>query len=101
MSEKIDREKLLSIGVKKYSKMMDEKDRNLSNDMDAYKRLRRQGLQPPRIDGCRDLEKQAVTRDEIQTGVVQPWIPVKDRKKAAQERRDAQDRAREWIESNQ
>lgn len=73
------------------------KESILSKDMDAYKRLRRQGLQPPRIDGCDILEKQAVTKDEIQTGSVQPWVPEADRKKVAKERREAQLRAQEFL----
>lgn len=100
MSE-IDREKLLSIAIKKYSKEADKRDRELAGDLDAYKRLRRQGLQPPRIDGCKTLEAQAVTRDEIQTGALLPGVAPSERKKMAQERREAQDRAREWIETHQ
>jgi len=32
-------------------------DRTLSKDLDAYKRLRDDGLQPPRIDGSAEREK--------------------------------------------
>lgn len=31
-------------------------DRRLSRDLDAYRRLRRDGLQPPRIDGSAERE---------------------------------------------
>jgi hypothetical protein len=70
-------------------------DAQFSKDRDAYQRLRKQGLQPPHIDGCAQLEKEAVTRDEIVTGVVRPDISAAERKKAASERRAAFDRARE------
>jgi len=41
-------------------------------DMPAYKRLREQGLQPPRIDGCAKLEAQADTRFEVESGRAYP-----------------------------
>ena len=41
-------------------------------DMHAYKRLRDQGLQPPRIDGCADLEVNATTRFEVESGMAYP-----------------------------
>lgn len=39
-------------------------------DMPAYKRLRRDGLQPPHIDGCAELEAKAETPTQVQTGLV-------------------------------
>lgn len=44
----------------------------LDRDMAAYKRLRRQGIQPARIDGCAELESRAETRMEIEYGKVLP-----------------------------
>lgn len=35
-------------------------------DMDAYVRLRKDGLQPPRVDGAADLEKRADTREQVE-----------------------------------
>jgi len=41
-----------------------------AKDREAYRRLRQNGLQPPRIDGCAVLEKHARTKAEIETGSV-------------------------------
>ena len=40
--------------------------------MPAYRRLRKQGYQPPGIDGCAALESKAETREEIELGHVFP-----------------------------
>lgn len=82
MSE-IDREKILSLGVTKYRKEMDRKDAVLAKDLEAYKRLRMNGLQPPRVDGSARLESEAVTPVEIQTGVVSANLPAKEREAMA------------------
>lgn len=37
-------------------------------DMPAYKRLRRNGLQPPSTKGCAELEKRANSQHEIELG---------------------------------
>ena len=37
-------------------------------DMPAYKRLRSQGLQPDKIDGCAQLEKRATSQFEVERG---------------------------------
>lgn len=39
-----------------------------NRDMPAYKRMRDQGLQPKGIDGAADLERDATTRFEIESG---------------------------------
>lgn len=39
-------------------------------DMPAYKRLRQNGLQPPRIDGSAILESQATTDKQIEMGTL-------------------------------
>ena len=39
-----------------------------NRDMPAYKRMRDQGLQPKGIDGAADLERDASTRFEIESG---------------------------------
>lgn len=50
------------------AKRISEKERRWNRDMDAYQRIRRQGLQPQRIDGCAQLEKHAETQQEIDMG---------------------------------
>jgi len=79
----IDRGKILSLGVKKYSDNMDAKERQLAKDLGAYKRLRMEGLQPPRVDGSARLEREAVTSLEIQTGVVPANLSKKERREMA------------------
>lgn len=37
-------------------------------DMPAYYRLRRNGLQPSRIDGCAELETRATSQTEVEMG---------------------------------
>ena len=46
------------------------KERSWHKDMDAYKRLRRDGLQPPHIDGARELEQKATDRIQVETGML-------------------------------
>lgn len=41
-------------------------ERGWNKDMDAYKRLRRQGLRPKQIDGSSTLEKHATERWQIE-----------------------------------
>lgn len=43
------------------------KDRVLDRDLDAYKRLRRDGVQPPRNQGSAALEQTATHRWDIET----------------------------------
>ncbi len=42
----------------------------LSADLAAYRALRRQGFQPPRVDGSYDLTRRATTEAEIRLGQV-------------------------------
>lgn len=92
MSELAD--KIRSIGViGKRTQAVNSKDKALSADRDAYRRLRQEGLQPPSVDGCAQLEKEAVTKDEIQTGAVR--LPVDRRQDVARERREAMQRAQD------
>lgn len=46
------------------------KERDLHKDRDAYKRLRRDGLQPPRVDGSAALEQRAQSVAEVESGRV-------------------------------
>lgn len=39
-------------------------------DMPAYKRLRQDGLQPPRIDGAAELESRAAHKTQVEMGQV-------------------------------
>lgn len=83
-----------SVGVMRKS-TASLKESQFSKDRDAYQRLRKQGLQPPNIDGCATLEAQGVTRDEITTGVIKGDRSEQERKKEAKDRRAAFNRARE------
>jgi hypothetical protein len=46
------------------------RDRRWTRDMDAYKRLRRDGLQPPQIDGSRVLETHAELPKQVEMGTI-------------------------------
>ena len=48
------------------------REKRWDRDMPAYKRLRNQGFQPPHIDGSADLETNATTRFEIESGRAYP-----------------------------
>jgi hypothetical protein len=41
-------------------------------DMDAYKRLRNDGLQPPRIDGCHSVERDSTSTIQVEHGINSP-----------------------------
>tara|TARA_X000000368_G_scaffold37316_2_gene27233 strand:+ start:12409 stop:12762 length:354 start_codon:yes stop_codon:yes gene_type:complete len=43
---------------------------DLETDMDSYKRLRDDGLQPPSIRGSADLESRAETKMEVESGQI-------------------------------
>jgi len=49
---------------------IDATERRWSKDMDAYKRLKRDGLQPAKIDGSADMEKKAEHRSQVETGIL-------------------------------
>jgi hypothetical protein len=50
------------------------RERDLRADLDAYKRLRNDGLQPPNIDGAADLERTATTRLQVEHPKVAPYV---------------------------
>ena len=54
------------------NKVITDRDKRWSKDMPAYKALRAQGLQPPRIDGSAELAARAETRFEVESGKVMP-----------------------------
>lgn len=41
-------------------------NKKFDKDGDAYKRLRKEGLQPEQIDGCARLEQEATTKEQIE-----------------------------------
>lgn len=49
---------------------VEAREKRWNRDMPAYKRLRDQGYQPAHIDGAADLERDATTRFEIESGQV-------------------------------
>jgi hypothetical protein len=70
------REHLLSVGFaasampsrKGVVAGMERQEARLGKDMDAYQRLRRDGVQPHRIEGCAAVEKVATTRQMVEGG---------------------------------
>jgi hypothetical protein len=48
----------------------ENREKRWNRDMPAYKRLRDQGYQPAHIDGSADLERDATTRFEIESGQI-------------------------------
>lgn len=48
---------------------IDAREARWDRDMPAYKRLRRQGLQPRGIDGCAELERRAETPAQVEHGL--------------------------------
>jgi hypothetical protein len=61
------------------------KDGELSKDRDAYQRLRRDGLQPDRLHGARDIESRAETRVEVERSTI---LTPEQRKTVESLRRD-------------
>ncbi len=45
---------------------LNHRERQQGLDMDAYRRLRRDGVQPPQIDGCAVREQRAETREQVE-----------------------------------
>ena len=45
-------------------------ERQWSKDMDAYKRLKQDGLQPSQIDGAANIEKKADHPSQVVTGIL-------------------------------
>ena len=70
------REHLLSIGISAAAMpsrkgpliAVDKKQEEWDRDMPAYHELRKQGLQPPQIDGSDELSAKAETNFEIERG---------------------------------
>ena len=49
---------------------INETERQWHKDMDAYKRLRQDGLQPKKIDGSAKVEARATEKYQVETGLV-------------------------------
>lgn len=49
---------------------INQTERNWNKDMPAYKRLRREGLQPRKIDGAAEVEKKAKEAWQVETGII-------------------------------
>ena len=49
---------------------VNEREARWHKDMPAYKRLVDSGVQPPRIDGCADIEARAETKLEVERATV-------------------------------
>lgn len=52
------------------SAVIESKDRVLDKDLDAYKRMRQNGVQPRKIDGSAKVEKRAEEKWQVETGIV-------------------------------
>lgn len=50
------------------------KDKVLEKDLDAYKRLRDEGLQPHNVDGSAKIEQVAETKFQVETGIINPTL---------------------------
>lgn len=47
---------------------INQRAKNWDKDMPAYKRLRKNGIQPKSIDGAAKLESRATSKQQIETG---------------------------------
>jgi len=57
-------------GAVKLGSRRSTKDRVLDKDLDAYKRMRQNGVQPKNIDGSAQVEKRAEEKWQVETGIV-------------------------------
>ena len=64
---------------------VDARENRWHQDMPAYKAMRHQGLQPPRIDGCHVLARDAVDRLEVEVGRRIPKTDLAHAKEVKQE----------------
>lgn len=48
---------------------INHKDKVLEKDLDAYRRLRNEGMQPKAIDGSAEVEKRANYKWQVETGL--------------------------------
>lgn len=64
--------KLLTVNTSRGPTPTDIREKALSADLDAYKRLRRNGLQPPHIDGSAEAEKRVGSQWDFDLGRLVP-----------------------------
>ena len=57
-------------GRKSASHEINQTEKRWHKDMDAYKRLRQDGLQPRKIDGSANVEAKATEKYQVETGLV-------------------------------
>ena len=57
-------------GRKSASYEINQTEKRWHKDMDAYKRLRQDGLQPRKIDGSANVEAKATEKYQVETGLV-------------------------------
>jgi hypothetical protein len=48
----------------------EQREQTFGKDADAYRRLRRDGLQPPHVDGSHRLEARADRASEVESGAL-------------------------------
>ena len=53
-------------------------EKQWDKDMESYKRLRQDGLQPQQIDGAHVLEREATTVAQVQTGLDSPIVKAQN-----------------------
>jgi hypothetical protein len=53
-----------------HARWVNDTEARWHKDMPAYKRLVQDGLQPPKIDGCAELESKARSKVEVESGVL-------------------------------
>jgi hypothetical protein len=49
---------------------LSQREKRWNRDMPAYRELRKQGIQPERIDGCADLASRASDKLEIESSTL-------------------------------
>lgn len=61
------------------AKRINETEARWDKDMPAYKRLRRDGLQPPSVDGAAAIERHAITEAEVEAGHALAPVQLEER----------------------
>jgi hypothetical protein len=59
---------------------IEQKEARWDRDGEAFKRLKAEGINPPSIDGCREMEQTALSKEQIETAQVHPTTEVTDAK---------------------
>ena len=74
------REHYLSVGLSaaatptrqgaRVAKRIDDTEKKWERDFDAYRRLRKDGLQPKSSDGCYEIERDAADKVEVENNTI-------------------------------